>query len=56
MKYLILFFVSFNLLTNIVFSQNIQWMSLDEARAAQKVNPKKFLWMFIQVGVGLVSY
>ncbi|MAC62402.1 MAG: thioredoxin family protein [Flavobacteriaceae bacterium] len=41
MKYLILFFVSFNLLTNSVFAQTIQWMSLDEARAAQKVNPKK---------------
>ncbi len=41
MKYLILFFVSFNLLTNSVFAQKIQWMSLDEARAAQKVNPKK---------------
>lgn len=41
MKYLILFFVSFNLFTNIVFSQNIQWMSLKEARAAQKINPKK---------------
>jgi len=41
MKYFILFFVSFNLLTNSVFAQNIQWMSLDEARAAQKVNPKK---------------
>ena len=41
MKYLILFFVGFNLLTNSVFAQTIQWMSLDEARAAQKVNPKK---------------
>ena len=41
MKYLILFFVSFNLLTNSVFAQKIHWMSLDEARAAQKVNPKK---------------
>ena len=41
MKHLILFFVSFNLFTNIVFSQNIQWMSLKEARAAQKINPKK---------------
>ena len=36
-----LFFVTFSLLTNIVFSQKIQWMSLNEARAAQKVKPKK---------------
>ena len=41
MKHLMLFFVTFNLLTNIVFSQKIQWMSLNEARAAQKVKPKK---------------
>tara|TARA_B100000575_G_C23129022_1_gene654557 strand:- start:1969 stop:2514 length:546 start_codon:yes stop_codon:yes gene_type:complete len=41
MKYLILFFVNFNLLTNSVLAQKIQWMSLDEARAAQKVKPKK---------------
>ena len=42
MKHLMLFFVTFSLLTNIVFSQKIQWMSLNEARAAQKVKPKKF--------------
>jgi len=41
MKHLMLFFVTFSLLTNIVFSQKIQWMSLNEARAAQKVKPKK---------------
>ena len=41
MKHLILFLVSFNLLSSIVVAQKIQWMTLDEARAAQKVKPKK---------------
>ena len=36
-----LFFVTLSLFTNSIFSQKIQWMSLNEARAAQKVKPKK---------------
>ncbi len=41
MKLLILLLVSFNLSSSIVVAQKIQWMTLDEARAAQKVKPKK---------------
>ena len=35
-----LFFV---LLTNIVYAQKIQWMSLDEALKEQKIKPKKII-------------
>lgn len=36
-----------------VQAQEIKWMSLDEALAAQKKKPKPILWMFIQTGADM---
>ena len=49
--------IFFFCMTSLVFSQEkINWMSMDEALAAQQETPKKLSWMCTPLGVALVNY
>ena len=56
MKIKKILFTAFILFTTTISSQQIEWLTLAEAMEAQKKYLKKSSWMFIPIGVDLVSY
>ena len=50
------FLVTLFIATSSITAQKIDWMTMDEALAAQQETPKKYLWMSIPLGVARVSY